>query len=78
MTKVEPTEKDPAIEGMLESLSGRTTAIGEMRCVSPPEGCGRKIGEREFEVWDAQTKMEYRISGLCAECQEEVFGGVDG
>lgn len=33
--------------------------------------CGRPIGQFRDEL----SKREYRISGLCQACQDEVFGG---
>lgn len=40
-------------------------------CVGKPFGCGQPITEK-FE--DAASEKEYRISGLCQTCQNEVFG----
>lgn len=66
----EPTPKSPAIENFLEANYGRSTAIGSDRCVPYPVGCGKPIeGFR-----DEKSAREYRISGLCQKCQDEVFG----
>ncbi len=37
--------------------------------------CGRTINVDEFR--DDLSRKEYRISGLCQMCQDEVFGGDD-
>lgn len=34
--------------------------------------CGKTVNEHDFH--DELSKKEFKISGLCAECQEEVFG----
>ena len=43
-----------------------------------PEGvcpfCGRKINMAELR--DDASRKEYDLSGLCQECQDEVFGDV--
>lgn len=66
-----PSDKSPAIENFLESNFGRTTAITSNHCVPPPVGCGKPIGGFSSPL----TAREYRISGLCEDCQREVFGG---
>jgi hypothetical protein len=64
-----PSDKNPAIEGFLEEVFGRSSAITEGLCVKPPMGCGKPIeGFR-----DDLSAKEYRISGLCQNCQDEVF-----
>lgn len=64
-----PSDKSPALEGLLEGLAGRSSAITEGLCVKPPFGCGKPIeGFR-----DEKSAAEYRISGLCQSCQDEVF-----
>jgi hypothetical protein len=73
---LEPTEKSPAITEMLEGMSGRSTAIANLKCCNPPMGCGREIPPGEIEGWDALSIKEYRISGMCLDpCQNSVFGG---
>ena len=64
-----PTEKAPELENLLEAMSGRTTAITSDRCVEPPFGCGKSVGEFK----DILSVQEYRISGLCQACQDSVF-----
>ena len=65
----EPTRKAPAIEGLLEQMAGRTTAIEGDRCVRPPIGCGGPA----TDFRDRLSRQEYRISGLCQQCQDTVF-----
>lgn len=48
----------------------RPGAIAEGRCVQPPFGCGKPV--KGFD--DALSRAEFRISGLCQRCQDEVFG----
>ena len=67
--EVDPTKKSPAMEAFLEANFGRSTAIEANTCVKPPFGCGKPIeGFR-----DERSVREYRISGLCQTCQDEVF-----
>jgi hypothetical protein len=68
--RVGPTPKSPAVEGLLEGLAGRTTAIEGDRCVRPPFGCGGPA----TDFRDERSRHEYRISGLCQQCQDTVFG----
>ena len=67
---MEPTPKAPELERLLEGFSGRTTAITADRCVNPPIGCGRPATTFKDEL----SVREYRISGLCQDCQDSVFG----
>jgi len=67
---MEPTYKHPQIAQFLEENFGRTTAITAGKCVPPPVGCGQPVeGFRDGKSYD-----EYRISGLCQNCQDEIFG----
>ncbi|KKM18655.1 hypothetical protein LCGC14_1663510 [marine sediment metagenome] len=65
-----PTPKSPEITKLLEGFSGRTTAIEADKCVNPPFGCGGPA----TEFRDDLSNDEYRISGLCQNCQDAVFG----
>ena len=66
----EPSKKAPALESFLEGTFGRTTAITTNVCIPAPVGCGKPVeGFR-----DAISKREYEISGLCQNCQDEIFG----
>jgi hypothetical protein len=35
--------------------------------------CGRRVDKSDFK--DGLSEREYRISGLCQECQDNTFGG---
>lgn len=48
----------------------RVESIEKRCCVKPPFGCGQPVGEFR----DALSEKEYRISGLCQKCQDEIFG----
>jgi hypothetical protein len=65
-----PSDKSPAIENFLEATTGRSSAITEALCIKPPFGCGKAI----TPFRDEKSAAEYRISGLCQTCQDEVFG----
>jgi hypothetical protein len=67
---MKPSEKSGGITNFLESLYGRNSAIEGGMCVSPPVGCGKPA----TEFTDALSRKEYRISGLCQECQDKYFG----
>lgn len=67
---MEPAPKAPALEQLLETLAGRTTAIHNQMCVAKPFGCGEPIGPFR----DLLSAKEYTISGLCQTCQDSVFG----
>ena len=67
---MEPTKKAPEIEQLLEEQYGRTTAITSNKCIPPPIGCGKMVGAFRNPI----SEKEYRISGLCQDCQDEIFG----
>lgn len=69
---MEPTKKSKAIDSLLSSMTGmsRHTALARGRCI----WCKKEA--REFR--DAVSTKEYRISGLCQKCQDEVFGKGEG
>lgn len=50
--------------------AGRVDALADRHCVKPPFGCGKPIGDFK----DQLSAKEYTISGLCQDCQDEVFG----
>lgn len=66
----EPSKKSPGMETFLEKIAGRSTSIKSDRCVPPPMGCGKPIEGFRDEL----SSKEYRISGLCQDCQDSVFG----
>jgi hypothetical protein len=51
----------------------RVENIRLQHCVEPPFGCGKPANEFKDEV----SEHEYRISGLCQTCQDDIFGGGD-
>lgn len=65
-----PTSKSPELEKLLEGFSGRTTAIKADRCVDEPIGCGKPVGDFRNDL----SEREYRLSGLCQICQDDLFG----
>lgn len=67
-----PSPKCPELENFLEGLFGtaRVDSIMNDRCVNPPVGCAGPATEFRDEV----SKREFRISGLCQKCQDEIFG----
>ena len=67
---MEPTKKAPSLTDLLETVYGRTTAIEGNNCIPPPIGCGLPITGFDNDL----SLKEYRISGLCQSCQNEVFG----
>lgn len=73
----EPSKKSSQLEAFLEDLTGRSSAIKANKCIVPPFGCGRAISDEEMASWDELTRREFSISGMCAECQDSVFGGGD-
>ncbi len=67
-----PSKKSSDMEKSLTALTGqdRREVIRPSECIAPPFGCGG-------EAWtfrDNLSAMEYVISGLCQECQDQVFG----
>lgn len=50
---------------------GRREAIAAHRCCPPPIGCGGQAMSFKDEV----SEDEYVISGLCQECQDDLFNG---
>lgn len=64
-----PSKKSPELESFLEQLFGRTSAVTSDKCVEPPIGCGKQA----IEFRDELSHREYTISGLCQQCQDEVF-----
>jgi len=70
---MKPSDKWPVIEMFLEAMAGRTTAITNHLCLPEPIGCGKPIGPFR----DNLSLKEYRISGLCQECQDKIFDVID-
>lgn len=66
-----PTEKSEEMKHVLDILANRTESILNNTCVPPPIGCGKQI----VGFSDIGSLQEYRISGLCEVCQNEIFNG---
>ena len=68
----EPTQKHPAINQVINNITGgdREAQIRADVCVPPPIGCGKPA----TTFRDALSAREYRISGLCQACQDKIFG----
>lgn len=65
-----PSEKSPEIENLLEKFTGRTTSIKSDHCIKPPLGCGKPIKGFRNSI----SEKEFGISGMCQDCQDEFFG----
>lgn len=65
---MEPSQKSPEIEKMIKDTFGidRRKSIEEGVCA----WC--KKPAKEFR--DENSKTEFKISGLCQPCQDEVYG----
>jgi hypothetical protein len=51
----------------------RPVAISTGHCVSPPMGCGRKVGG----FTDAISAKEYAITGMCQGCQDRLYAEME-
>jgi hypothetical protein len=62
------TEKAKEIDEVITSFTGkdRINTIENNKCIS----CGKNA----TKFRDALSQKEYTISGLCQECQDDVFG----
>jgi hypothetical protein len=67
-----PTNKSDELDLTLSELFGvgRRAAILRNECVERPIGCGKPA----TEFRDRVSKREYQISGLCQDCQDDIFG----
>ena len=63
--------KSPAVEQALEHLSQQT--YGNSRTKSFAEHTCVKCGKLADKFSDELSAKEYKISGLCQECQDEFF-----
>jgi hypothetical protein len=68
----QPAPKHPAIRQLMNQLAGCDTAkeISHNLCIPAPIGCGGPADSFRDETF----AREYRISGLCQKCQDEIFG----
>ena len=55
--------------GTKNNLLGIKSSINDLICSFDK----RQILIEGYQQWDELTKLEYRQSGLCKECQDEVF-----
>lgn len=67
---MEPTEKNPKIDEFLKSGLGidRMRAVRSNYCAL----CGSDV--LAGSLIDEESRREFRISGMCQECQDEMFG----
>lgn len=64
----EPTEKSPAIDELLTGFTGRD------RKKSIRADLCNLCGKPATDFRDELSEREYRISGMCQQCQDKVFG----
>lgn len=66
---MEPTRKSPKINEFLSDVCGkdREETIRSWGCTT----CDRTFGEGEFK--DDLSVTEYRISGMCQQCQDSFW-----
>jgi len=64
------SKKSPAIDSILEAITGRNRmeSILTLTCAT----CGNDAQNHAFR--DTLSWKEFNISGMCQECQDEVFG----
>lgn len=69
---MQPSQKSESIDEDIQTLFGhdRRAVIKSDICVPAPIGCGGAAGAFR----DAISRKEYRISGLCQNCQDRLFG----
>lgn len=76
-----------SIPDFLATLSGGdlpADAVREERCLKPPLGCGKPLISEDGTArvfWDADEaaryQTEWRITGMCPDCQDRIDGGED-
>ena len=66
-----PTEKSPVINALLSELAGkdRLATMSRGGCMT----CDRADEITAEDFRDALSVREYRISGMCQECQNQIF-----
>ena len=72
---MQPSEKSPEIGKTIKNLFGfdQQKMIKENKCVPKPIGCGQQFTEDEISAWPEIDQREYKISGLCSNCQKGIF-----
>ena len=66
---MEPTPKNPNIDKAIYAITGvdRIEAIKN-------DLCAFKCDEPDLDFRNDVSKNEYRISGICQQCQDNLFG----
>jgi hypothetical protein len=64
-----PSKKSPVLSAFLNTINNRDSCINSNVCVF----CGRSVDISSFV--DSLSLEEYKISGLCQECQNDMFRG---
>lgn len=63
-----------SLDEFITALTGVTVAdvVRENRCLPEPLGCGESLSAVEYEDAEDQAAYdaEYRLLGLCSECQD--------
>jgi len=69
-TPMKASKKSPAIDSILEAITGRNRmeSILTLTCAT----CGNDAQNHAFR--DVLSWKEFNISGMCQKCQDEVFG----
>ena len=72
-----PSKKSKIVEGVIDLLMGgqpgdnlRSKVIKSNMCVAAPLGCGGNAEAFRDEV----SRREYRLTGFCQNCQDNMFG----
>ena len=63
------TKKDPNILNMMKSITGKVRVWGK---------CATCSSEFDASTLNGLYYTEYKISGMCSKCQDQVFGGSEG
>ena len=76
--RIEPSEKSPAMDQTYYDAFGvdRVETIRAQQCAGSKFGYHLTEGSppANFNFKDALSRKEYAMSGLCQQCQDEVFG----
>lgn len=68
---MEPTFKSKNVRTFLNSVGISTeSTIKADVCLAEPMGCGKPA----INFRNDTSRREFTISGLCQECQDEIFG----
>ena len=65
------SEKHPSLEGAMEAASKAVGGCGK-RTYGKCALCPREF-DPEAEFKDELSKKEYRVSGMCQKCQDQMF-----